>query len=135
MLIGEVARSVGLETSAIRYYETNGIVPEPERTSTGYRDYDKSDVDLLRFVRRLRALELPLDDVAEIVTLRTHGEAPCAQVRVAIAREAAEIDNRIRDLIGIRDELIRLNAAADQISDDWPRADVCHVLEPEIANA
>lgn len=134
MLIGEVARSVGLETSAIRYYETHGIVPEPERTPAGYRDYDKSDVDLLRFVRRLRSLELPLDDVREIVTLRTRGEAPCAQVRVAIAREAAAIDKRIEDLIRIRDELTRLNTAAELVSDDWPAACVCHVLETDTAN-
>jgi len=130
MQIGEVARSVGLETSAIRYYEAHDIVPQPQRTAAGYRDYHDDDVDLLRFVRRLRSLELPLDDVREIVSLRTDGQAPCAQVRDAITREATAIDRRIEDLRRLRDELTRLQTAADQIRDDWPTSCVCHVLEP-----
>lgn len=130
MQIGEVARSVGLETSAIRYYEAHGIVPQPERTGAGYRDYGDDDVELLRFVRRLRSLELPLDDVREIVSLRTHSQAPCGQVRDAIAREATAIDQRIKDLRRLHGELTRLQVAADQIRDDWPTSCVCHVLEP-----
>ncbi|KAA3637939.1 MAG: MerR family transcriptional regulator [Armatimonadetes bacterium] len=130
MQIGEAARSVGLETSAIRYYEAHGIVPQPQRTAAGYRDYQEDDVELLQFVRRLRSLELPLDDVREIVSLRTDGHAPCTQVRNALTREATTIDQRIRDLHHLRDELTRLQAAADQIRDDWPTSCVCHLLEP-----
>lgn len=130
MRIGEVAQLTGLETSAIRYYETHGIVPEPARTAAGYRDYNDQQVDLLQFVRRLRSLELPLDDVREIVALRTKGEPPCSQVRDALAREAAAIDHRIDDLMRVRDELTRLQAEADQITDDWPASCVCHVLVP-----
>ena len=130
MQIGEVARSTGLEASAIRYYETHGIVPEPARTAAGYRDYDDTQVELLRFVRRLRSLELPLDDVREIVSLRTDGQAPCTHVRDAITREAEAIGQRIEELARLRDELARLQNAADQISDDWPTSCVCHVLEP-----
>lgn len=131
MHIGEVARSVGLEASAIRYYETHGIVPPPERTPAGYRDYGDDDVELLRFVRRLRSLELPLDDVREIVSLRTEGLPPCIQVRDSIAREATAIDQRIDDLVRLRHELTRLQAQADQIRDNWPTSCVCHVLEPD----
>lgn len=129
MQIGEVARSVGLETSAIRYYEAHGIVPQPQRTAAGYRDYRDDDVEVLRFVRRLRSLELPLDDVREIVSLRTHGQAPCSQVRDAITREATAIDQRIKDLRRLRQELTRLQTAANQIRDNWPTLCVCHALE------
>ncbi len=136
MRIGEAARTAGLETSAIRYYEANGIVPEPQRTAAGYRDYEAVDVELLRFVRRLRSLELPLDDIREIVSLRSDGQAPCAQVRAAITREATAIDRRIDDLGRLRDELTRLQAAADRIGDDdWPTSCVCHVLESATASA
>ena len=134
MRIGEVAHMTGLEASAIRYYEGNGIVPEPRRTAVGYRDYRDDDIELLRFVRRLRSLELPLDDVREIVSLRTDGQAPCAQVRAAIDREATAIDRRIDDLIRLRDEIAQLQEAASRISDDWPTSCVCHVLEPADSN-
>jgi MerR family copper efflux transcriptional regulator len=130
MRIGEAARLSGLEPSAIRFYEEHGIVPVSDRTEAGYRDYEGEDVDLLRFVFRLRSLELPLDDVREVVALRTVGSAPCSKVRAAIAREAAAIDQRIKDLGQLRDELARLQAAADKTTDDWPTSCVCHILEP-----
>jgi DNA-binding transcriptional MerR regulator len=131
MRIGEVAQLTGLEASAIRYYETRGIVPEPSRNAAGYRSYGDTDVDLLRFVLRLRSLELPLDDVREIVRLRTDGQAPCTQVRDAITREAAFIDQRIDDLTKLRAELSRLQTAANEITDDWPTSCVCHVIQPD----
>lgn len=130
MRIGEAAHLAGLEASAIRFYEAQGIVPVPRRTGAGYRDYSADDLELLRFVQRLRSLELPLDDVREIVGLRAVGRAPCATVRTALAREAAAIDQRIEDLRRLRDELARLRTAADQIDDDWPTSCVCHALEP-----
>lgn len=130
MRISEAALLSGLEASAIRFYETQGIVPVPKRTEARYRDYSVDDVDLLRFVRRLRSLEMPLDDVREIVDLRVDGQAPCATVRSALAREAVAIDQRIEDLSRLRDELTRLQTDADQITDDWPTTCVCHVLEP-----
>lgn len=116
--------------STISIISSHGIVPPPQRTPAGYRDYGGDDVELLRFVRRLRSLELPLDDVREIVSLRTEGQPPCTQVRDAIAREATAIDQRIDDLVRLRDELTRLQAEAEQIRDDWPTSCVCHVLEP-----
>lgn len=128
MRIGEVARQTGLEASAIRFYEDDGIVPEPRRTEAGYRDYDENDMDLLHFVRRLRALELPLDAIRQIVSLRREGRAPCVQVRGALEREAASIDRRIQELIQLRAELTTLGEAADEIVDDWPYSCVCHLL-------
>ncbi len=65
MRIGEAARLSGLETSAIRFYEADRVVPEPKRTDAGYRDYGVGDVELLRFIRRLRSLEFPLDDARD----------------------------------------------------------------------
>ena len=130
MRIGEAARLSGLEASAIRFYETQGIVPVPNRTGAGYRDYSTDEVELLRFVRRLRSLELPLDDVREIVGLRVDDQTPCASVRTALARETAAIDQQIEDLHRLRDELRRLQMAAEQIADEWPTTCVCHVLQP-----
>ncbi len=129
MRIGEAARLSGLEASAIRFYESNGVTPPPCRTTAGYRDYGRDEVDLLRFVRRLRSLGLPLDDIREIVGLRTEGKAPCATVRNSMAREAAAIDRRIEDLQRLRAELGHLQTAAANVTDAWPDTCVCHVIE------
>lgn len=129
MRIGEAARLAGLEASAIRFYESNGVIPRPTRTESGYRDYACHEVDLLRFVQRLRSLGLPLDDIREIVGLRTEGKAPCATVRASMARETAAIDRRIDDLRRLRAELEHLQEAAADIIDAWPDACVCHVID------
>ena len=128
MLIGEVARSTGLKASAIRFYEAHGVVPRPVRTPGGYRDYNSDDVDLLRFVHRLRALKLPLDDIREVVSLRTDGAAPCDAMRESIARELSAIDREIEDLRRIRGDLARLRIEADRIEDDWPVHCVCDLV-------
>lgn len=129
MLIGEVARSAGLKASAIRFYEKNGIVPRAERDADGYRHYHEEDAELLRFVRRLRALNIPLDDVREVVMLRSGGLAPCRPVRDAVAREVSRIDREIRDLVRIRERLTNLQIAADGMEDDWPDHCVCRLVD------
>ena len=132
MRIGEAAKAAGLEATAIRFYEKQGVLPHPERTDSGYRDYADEDVELLRFVRRARSLEIPLDDVRQIVELRTRGQAPCEVVRRVMTREAATIDARIAELQELRDELKQLRGLADRVADDWPGGDcVCHIVEAE----
>jgi DNA-binding transcriptional MerR regulator len=132
MQIGEAAKRSGIERTAIRYYETEGILPSPARSAAGYRRYGDEDVELLRFVRRLKALELPLEDIRSIVRLRVDGQAPCAVVRDALDREAAAIQARVEDLLRLQQELAELRRAADLINDDWPTSCVCHVLESTV---
>lgn len=127
--IGQVAERSGLAPSAIRFYEETGILPEPERTDSGYRGYANVDVDLLKFVARLRTLEFPLSDVREIVALRREGKAPCSQVRATIERESAAIESRIGDLKRLQKELRMLQAKAKDLPDDWPTVCVCNVIE------
>ena len=133
MRIGEAALIAGLEPSAIRFYEDRGILPGPNRTSSGYRDYSDEDIELLKFVRRLRSLELPLHDVQQVVELWAEGKAPCAVVRKSISREAEAIDKRIEELRRLRAELTRLNREAESIDDSWPGQCVCHAVEPSLA--
>lgn len=128
MKIGQAAGRAGLEPSAIRFYESAGVLPDPSRSDSGYRDYTDADVELMRFVRRLRSLELPLGDVTEIVRLRVAGEAPCQPVRQAIAAEAGAVDRRIDELEQLREELRFLQARIEGVKDEWPNACVCHVI-------
>ena len=130
MLIGEVARSAGLSISAIRYYEKRGMVPQPGRNPDGSRTYDPDDVALLRFVGRLRALKIPLDDIGQVVSLRTGGSPPCGPLREALAREAESIDREIEELRRVREELNQLRIGADRIQDDWPDHCVCSLVDP-----
>lgn len=128
MRIGQAAELASLEPSAIRFYESAGVLPQPARSDAGYRMYAEADVELMRFVRRLRALELPLDDIREIVRLWASGEAPCRPVRDAISREAESVDDRIAELTRLRSELRSLEKRMKGIVDEWPRSCACHVI-------
>ncbi len=130
MRIGQLAEAVGVDTPTIRFYESVGLLPEPARRPSGYREYDQSDIERLRFVRHARSLELPLDDIREILALREEGEAPCPYVRETIAREAEAIEERIGQLVTLRAELLRLHQLAAELPDNPPgETGVCHILE------
>lgn len=126
--IGELSSRSGLAASAIRYYESEGVLPPAGRNAAGYRGYAEDDVELTRFVARLRSLDFPLSDIREIVTLRRAGKAPCEKVRAAMAQERRAIANRISDLRKLEEELNMLESTARDLPDDWPTACVCTVV-------
>ncbi len=112
MRIGELAGQVGLNPKTIRYYESIGVLPEPDRTSSGYRDYDESYAGRLRFIRSAQRLGIALGEVKEILAFRERGEVPCGYVREVLDTQAANIERRIGELQELHVQLIELAAVA-----------------------
>jgi DNA-binding transcriptional MerR regulator len=129
LYISEAAVASQVEATTIRFYEAEGVLPAPTRTSSGYRTYDTADIELIDFVRRVRTLDVGLDDVRQIVQLRTEGRSPCHIVRAAIADTAASIDQRIAELQALRGELRLLETLTRDLPDNWPADCVCHAIE------
>lgn len=100
MNIASAARESGLTTDTIRYYERSGVLPRPTRRPNGYRDYDEAHVAALKLAHGLREVEMPLDEVREIV--RVAHDATCGDVRQAltgkIEASISEIEVRMRKL-------------------------------------
>ncbi|MCH7669733.1 MAG: heavy metal-responsive transcriptional regulator [Acidobacteria bacterium] len=131
MRIGELATEVDVETSTIRYYESIGVLPEPERNASGYRMYGTGDVERLRFVTLARTLGVGLADISQILGLRDQGEAPCEYVRRVLDRQVDAVEGRIQQLQALSTELRKLQRAARTLPDtgsDDPC--VCHILQP-----
>jgi DNA-binding transcriptional MerR regulator len=129
MQIGEVARQVGVATSAIRFYENAGLLPEPDRTPSGYRDYDPSVVDRLAFIRAGQAVGLTLSELADVLKIRDGGESPCRHVAQLIEVRIGEIDDRMKDLRRLRGDLADLAVkAADFDPEECPPESVCRIL-------
>lgn len=128
MLIGELAETVGVNPKTVRYYESIGVLPEPARTTAGYRDYGPEDVERLAFVRRAVQLDLQLDEVAEILALRDRGERPCDYVLDVARRRVDELEERIRSMQHARDELANLIHKAPAPESD-PDACYCQLIE------
>jgi len=127
--IGELAERTGLSTKALRYYESIGVLPEPARTPSGYRDYPVDAQDVVRFVRSAQAVGLSLGEIREILAYRDRGETPCAHVVDLIRRRAAAIDEQMAALERTRRELRRLERRArDLRPEDCAPTLVCHVI-------
>jgi DNA-binding transcriptional MerR regulator len=130
MRIGELAQEVGVDPPTIRYYESIGVLPEPERTPSGYRAYTPEDVERVRFVTLARSLGLGLEDIRQILALRDRGEAPCRFVRSVLDRQVDAVEERILQLQQLSTELRRLRSKArglgDMASED---PCVCHILQ------
>ena len=114
MRIGELAGQLGVTTKAIRFYERIGLLPDPPRTSSGYRSYEEADVDRLVFIKTAQRLGLTLDEIKEIIAFRDRGEQPCGYVADVLQRQVADLNARIREMRALRDELRRLQARAAQ---------------------
>jgi DNA-binding transcriptional MerR regulator len=128
MRIGELAGKVGVNPKTIRYYESIGVLPEPERTSSGYRDYDESYAGRLTFIRTAQRLGITLDEVKEILVFRERGEAPCVYVREVLDTQAASIERRIRELQELHGQLVELAAEADDLP-PAPAEVTCQLIE------
>ena len=108
MRIGEAADRLGVNPKTIRYYESVGLIPQPPRTAGGYRDYEETDVDRIRFVKTARRLDLTLDEIGEVLAFADRRQAPCGHVRAVVGRKVGELDDRISEMTRLRDELLEI---------------------------
>jgi DNA-binding transcriptional MerR regulator len=79
LTIGQLAQATGVSAKTIRYYEEVGVLPRPGRTAAGYRQYAQQGVPRLLFIRRARALGLPLQRLKALTAVLDGG--PRATVR------------------------------------------------------
>ena len=98
MKIQQLAKHTGINSQTIRYYEQIGLLPPPQRSANGYRSYGQSDVDLLIFIRRCKALHIPLSDMKRLVELKSDSAAPCAEVDRIISNQLEEVRHRLEEL-------------------------------------
>src|SRR5688500_12305775 len=110
--IGAAARATGLSVKAIRFYESSGFVPAPQRTGSGYRHYTDADLRRLRLLRQMRVLGMPLAEIrpllekvmsAECAEFATELTEVFEQQRIQITRRISELETLRGDL----DELMR----------------------------
>lgn len=132
MKISELATRGDTTPKTIRFYEQEGILPEPARTSGGYRDYGPEFVDRLQFIRRAQAAGLSLREVRQILAIRDRGEAPCGHVRTVLTERLDQVRAQIAELVTLETHLETLLAhSRDGASTDHDQASVCWILESE----
>lgn len=108
MRIGELGQQAKVSTKTIRYYESLGLLDEPTRTPAGYRDYDESDVERLRFVRDAQATGLSLSEIASVIELKGSGQRSCTHTLTLLERHLADLEQQIKRLRASRAVLSEL---------------------------
>jgi MerR family copper efflux transcriptional regulator len=129
MFIGELAAQSGVTTKTIRFWESAGLLSDPARTPSGYRDYDPAVADSLRFIRHAQAAGLTLAEIRQVLAISDDGEPPCEHVTGLIHQHLVDVDERIRELTETRSLLDRLaQRAANQDPADCDG--YCAILQP-----
>lgn len=126
MRVSELARRAGVATSAIRFYEREGVLPRAARSGVGYRDYTDVDLDRLRVLATLRSLGLGLQEAGRLALMCSEGRCDemAANLMPQVVVRRAEIANA-------RAELDRLDAALVRLQRTLHRGGTQPVLNME----
>lgn len=108
MKIGELAQRAGVNIQTVRYYERRGLLPEPQRRPSGYREYGPDALDRLRFIKRAQELGFTLAEIGELLALRLDPTTPAAAVKARAEAKIADIDRKLHDLERIKHALVHL---------------------------
>ncbi len=106
--VAELAAAAGMPPDTVRYYERAGLLPPPERTPAGYRNYDAGAVDRLRFIQGAQRLGLRLADIRDLLAVRDTGACPCEPAEELLRRRVAEVDAEIARLVALRAEMVAM---------------------------
>jgi DNA-binding transcriptional MerR regulator len=113
--IGQVGKITGLNPKTIRYYEEIGLMPAPKRSeatypSVGYRLFTREDVARLTFIKRVKLLDLSLDQIRDLLTIAEDGCCTSVRphLRSIVDMKLREVDERIAMLQALRGSLAQL---------------------------
>ena len=103
--IGEVSRRSGLTVKTIRFYCDEGLIHPISRSEGGYRLFGDEVFAELTLIRTLKAMEIPLQDVRQVLESRRSGVCTCASLQDTIRSKAGEIEQKIAALRDLHSEL------------------------------
>ena len=129
MRIGELANETGVHSSAIRYYGEIGVLAPPARGPSGYRNYDPTASDRVRFIKTAQQAGLTLNEITGIFNLHDDGNQPCGHVAELIDHKLGEISQRITALNQTKRELQRLAKRAERLDPkQCPPTAICQII-------
>jgi len=102
---GELAQQAGVSSDTLRHYERLGLLARPPRSDGGYRDYPGNTLDRVRLIRRALSVGFSLPELCSILKIRDDGGVPCHRVRALAQAKFAEVDEKIRELVAMRQQL------------------------------
>jgi DNA-binding transcriptional MerR regulator len=108
MRTAQLATAAGVNVQTLRYYERRGLLPEPDRSDSGYRAWEPGAVRIVRFVKRAQQLGFTLQEVATLLELADGGPENCEAARLLAVEKIGELDEKLATLTAMRESLMRL---------------------------
>ena len=105
LTVSDVAARAGVSPDSVRYYEKEGLLPPAPRSPSGYRQYDGSTAQRIRFIKGAQGMGLRLVEIAELLAIQDRGACPCGHTKTLVERRLAEIDDEMERLSKLRSEL------------------------------
>ncbi len=125
MKIGELARQAGVDVQTVRYYEREGLLDAPARTSSGYRAYGPRHLERLNFVRHCRSLDMPLAEIRRLIELSNDTRVSCDQVNELVRAHLERVQAKRKALQTLEGQLQALSAQCES----GHRVADCGILE------
>ncbi|MEW9700789.1 MerR family transcriptional regulator [Paenibacillus sp. SI8] len=98
MSIKEVTEITGISASALRYYESEGLLPYVKRDESRKRIYDQEDLEWIHFTTALRATGMPVAQIQEYVNLYKEGDRTISIRKKMMLTHKSEIEKKIKEL-------------------------------------
>lgn len=108
MKIGELARKSGIQTVTIRYYEKEGLLDAPSRSSANYRVYSEKDFEQLRFIKHCRQHGMALSDIRQLLAYKDNPQAGCELAQSIVRNHIANVHEQIESLVRLELQLEQL---------------------------
>lgn len=125
MKIGELAQVAQCTVETVRYYEKEGLLPAPARTSGNFRVYGPEHLERLRFIRNCRALDMSQEEIHTLLGLSDQPVEGCGAINTVFDQHIAHVDERIRELVQLKQHLraLRERCQTEQT------VDACGILQ------
>lgn len=106
--IGELAMRTGCEIVTIRYYEKEGLLPEPARSDGNFRLYGEAHVERLQLIRHCRSLDMTLSEIRTLLGLRDNPTQDCGEVNSLLEAHIQRVEVRVEALLHLKQHLLAL---------------------------
>lgn len=113
MTIGPLSKAAGVKVTTIRYYESIGLMGEPDRSESGQRLYGDDSVQRLSFIRHARDLGFPMAAIRDLLQLQSDPGENCAAVDAIARDQLNDVRKRLNQLEALEGELKRMISSCE----------------------
>ncbi len=130
MRIGELARHSNTSTETLRFYESEGLLPQPKRLPNGYRDYPQETLQRIHFIQQAKAVGFTLREIQDLLSIQVEKDQhTCEEVKNLTRAKLDEIDQKLSQLTRIREALQLIHVRCCGGSESAAQCSILSALE------